>query len=84
MAKATIEGGLYFMWDVYLEVEEMFGAMMRGEDMTSELQSYLPIKRERYNGDGRLRYNYPEWKESIWNILRSDESSKGNTKYRKK
>ena len=84
MAKAAIEHGYDFAEKVYREVESMFVAMMRGENMTSKLESYLPYKMERYNGHTHLRYPTPEWRDKFTNIMGSDESTEGNTKYRTK
>ena len=95
MRNASIEHGPYVMKEVFKEVEFMFKAMMRGENMTSQLQSYLPIKMETLNyptlyrgewvmGRRLLDYNYPKWRESFKNILRPDESIRGSTKYRTK
>ena len=88
MTKASKQAGGDFrrkFMSVYWWVRTMFVAMMRGENMTSQLQSYIPNKVERIQRRvrrGRLQYKYPEWLEYFANTLRSDESKKGNTTYR--
>ena len=84
MRNANIKNGYFFMKKVYNKVDDMFGAMMRGEDMTSKLQSYLPIKMEHYKARRILSINWPEWQISFFNTFESYESRHGNAKYRTK
>ena len=87
MTKASIVHGMTrridFAQYVYWNVVSMFRAMMRGENMRSKLQSYLPLpKMERNQTHLNLLYSYPEWLKYFKNTLRSNESIKGNPTYR--
>ena len=73
MTRADNDNGISFK-HVTAEIEFMFGAMMRGENMTSKLQPYLPLTVDRAHE--YLNYNYEEWQQSFVSTLESLESSR--------
>ena len=74
MTNASNDDGYSFKYNVIQEVEFMFGAMMRGEDMMVKLQPYLPLTVDKVNG--YLNYNYAEWRQSFESTLDSSESAR--------
>ena len=74
MTNASNDDGYSFKYNVIQEVEFMFGAMMRGEDMMVKLQPYLPLTVDKING--YLNYNYAEWRQSFESTLDSSESAR--------
>ena len=89
MSNASIENGTRFMKIVYKEVELLFDDMMRGKDMTSKLQSYLPSRHQYTSSQtGNLRLSISqslskmaEWQEYFKNTLRSYKSKRGNIQH---
>ena len=70
--------GYYFKNDVIAEIEYMFGAMMRGENMTSELQPYLPLTVD--TNYWFVEFNYAEWRTSFESTLDTSQAArKGET-----
>ena len=78
MTRADNDNG-YSFTHVTAEIQFMFGAMMRGENMTSKLQPYLPLTVDRING--YLNYNYAEWQQSFVTTLESLASAREGKKH---
>ena len=78
MTRADNDNG-YSFEHVTSDIEFMFGAMMRGENMTSKLQPYLPLTVDRING--YLNYNYAEWQQSFVTTLESLPSAREGKKH---
>ena len=77
MTYANINDGSYFKEKVKSDIEFMFGAMMRGENMMADLQPYLSLTMNRV--DGWLDYNYAEWRQSFESTLEVESARKGLT-----
>ena len=74
MTHASNDNGYYFKYGILPEIEFMFGAMMRGENMITELQPYLPLTVDRTNG--YLYQNYSEWQQSFVSTMDTSQSAR--------
>ena len=77
MTYANVDDGSYFKEKVKSDIEFMFGAMMRGENMMGDLQPYLSLTMNRV--DGWLDYNYAEWRQSFESTFEVESTRKGLT-----